>query len=855
RRPRESTTAQEQDAPGSANQTDKRPMSDLPHLRLEETAERVPYTFPGTVGAGEFRLPPRDRGPHAQKLKADLERAEADARAMREEQGLEGEGAGEVLAVRSEEDFELKFDSLDRLKSGIELVSVSREGGVTVAKVFVQRGKHVQLLRLIDSYETKETKPGGSRPRNQNLIESIASIKLAALRDFWEDEVRLFPAETDSIWWEVWLRLGGGEASGVHQRFAEMARGFGMQVSKQYVAFPERVVTLAFGTQQQLSRSIGLLALIAELRLAKELPTDYVGASPRTQGELIDELLERLVLPGEAAPAVCILDTGVNREHPLLAPALAAADTQSVKPTEWGTADDQRQHGTGMAGIALYGEGLTEAFASREPIRLRHRLESVKFLPPFPGYNDEKDYGPFTIQAVARAEIQAPERKRALCMAVTADDRDLGMPTLWSAAIDQMCSGALDDGQRLLFISAGNLRDISGAGYIYHRSNCERGGIEDPGQSWNAVTVGAYTERVFIQDPTFQGWQPVAESGDLCPTSRTSLAWPEENQRGWPLKPDIVMEGGNYAERASERVNCPDLSLLTTTMPVNTGRLLEITHDTSPATAAAARMAAVIWSHYPRLEPETVRGLIVHSANWTDAMVRRYPASTRTSVQQRLRCYGYGVPSMSKALWSAENAATLMFEGELQPYEKVGSNIRSDEMHVHRIPWPTTVLEGLGEAEVRMRVTLSYFIEPSPGRIGWTRKHRYQSHGLRFDVNRPVENEEAFRRRLSREEWENPDERPESAAETRNWTIGDHGRRRGSIHSDWWTGTAVELASCDRIAVYPVTGWWRERPHLQRWGRKARYSLIVTIEAPEQEVDLYTPIMNEATIRTEVETD
>jgi hypothetical protein len=627
-----------------------------------------------------------------------------------------------------------------------------------------------------------------------------------------------------------------------------------MRVSEQFVAFPERVVTHAYGTQQHLSRSIDLLGLLAELRRAKELTGDYVELPPRIQREVIDELLQRIVPPREEAPAVCILDTGVNRGHPLLAVALTEADTQSVKPAEWGTADDVRQHGTGMAGIALYGS-LADVLASNGPVTLRHRLESVKLLPPPPDVNDEKDYGPFTIQAVARAEVQRPARNRAICMAVTADDRDLGIPSLWSAAVDQMCSGALDDGQRLLFISAGNLRNIDGGGYIYHRSNCEQGGIEDPGQAWNAVTVGAFTEKVLIHDPAFQGWRPVAPSGDLCPTSRTSLPWPEESQKGWPVKPDIVMEGGNYAERGGERSNCPDLSLLTTTLAPNSGRLLEITFDTSPATAAAARMAAVIWSHYPRLRPETVRGLVVHSASWTDAMMHRYPSNNKTSVQKCLRCYGYGVPSLSRALWSAENAATLIYEGGLQPFQKVASDVRSNEMHVHRLPWPVDVLEGLGEIDVRMRVTLSYFVEPSPGRIGWSQKHRYQSHGLRFDVNRPTENEAAFRQRISRAEWEVPNRRPENAAETRNWTIGDQGRRRGSIHSDWWTGTATELASCNLIAVYPVTGWWRERPHLGRWAREGRYSLIVTIETADVEVDLYTPIVNQAAITTEWEAD
>lgn len=63
-------------------------MTDLSHLRLEGTAEPVPYTFAGGGGGGEFRLPPRDRFPHAQRLKAELQQAQDDARAAREAEGL-----------------------------------------------------------------------------------------------------------------------------------------------------------------------------------------------------------------------------------------------------------------------------------------------------------------------------------------------------------------------------------------------------------------------------------------------------------------------------------------------------------------------------------------------------------------------------------------------------------------------------------------------------------------------------------------------------------------------------------------------------------------------------------------------
>lgn len=829
-------------------------MSDLPHLRIEGGVVPVAYTYAGGGGGSEFRLPPRDRLPHAEKLKAELQQTEDEAVARRQT-AAEPIGQGEVIAVRSEEGFDLKLESLERHRSGIELLSVKVEDGITVAKLFVPSGKFVLLLRLIEAYETKTTPTKGA-PRNKELVESIASIRLAAVRDFWQDTID-FPEADQSLWWEVWLRAEAQERSeALHADFRQLAGQRGLRVSEQFIRFPERVVTLTYGTANALGASSELLSRIAELRAAKEVATDYRELTAKEQAEFVRELAARIVAPSDDAPSVCILDSGVNREHPLLAAALALSDTHSIRPQEWGTADDSRQHGTGMAGIALYG-CLTEAFPTTGPYVLRHRLESVKFLPPPPGENEPKDYGPFTEQAVARPEIQAPTRRRAICMAVTADDRDLGMPSLWSGTVDQLVAGASDDQRRLMFISAGNLREeINDPAYVYHAWNCERAGIEDPAQAWNAVTVGAYTDKVFIRQEDYAGWQPIAEAGDLCPTSRTSLPWPAENQAGWPIKPDIVMEGGNYAHQGVQRAQPDDLALLTTVLPAGVGnaRLLETTGDTSPATAAAARMAAIIWSQYPVLWPETVRGLLIHSARWTTRMTARFPRTQKASVQRCLRCYGYGVPSLQRALWSAENAATLIFEGELSPYHKVGGEVRSNEMHVHRLPWPVEVLQELGEAQVTVRVTLSYMIEPSPGRIGWTRKHRYQSHGLRFDVNRPQEDEEAFKQRLSRSEWDEPDLRPDNVAETRPWVVGDQGRRRGSVHSDWWTGPAADAAMTNLIAVHPVTGWWRERPHLGRYGKAARYSLIVSIEAPEVEVDLYAAISTQATIITEIET-
>jgi hypothetical protein len=372
-------------------------------------------------------------------------------------------------------------------------------------------------------------------------------------------------------------------------------------------------------------------------------------------------------------------------------------------------------------------------------------------------------------------------------------------------------------------------------------------GVEDPSQAWNVVTVGAYTEQTTIASTDYQGWRPIAEAGELSPCSRTSLVW---NEREWPIKPDVVFEGGNDAiNPATGTVDSIDDLLLLTTSHQIVGKLLTSTGETSAATASGARFAAIVQAQYPNYWPETVRGLMIHSARWTKPMLDRFPYRHR---QNRLRCFGYGVPELDQALWSANNCATIVIEDELQPFERVDGKMKSKHMHLHSLPWPKTVLEDIADQRVRMRVTLSYFIEPSPGHRGRTKKSRYQSFGLRFDVKRPTENMTQFKQRLSRAEWED-DERPRSLTEGQSWEIGPDLRTKGSIHSDCWSGTASELASAGFVAVYPITGWWRERAHLGRWNHLARYSLIVTIETDKVDVDLYVPIEQEIRAKVEIE--
>jgi hypothetical protein len=213
-----------------------------------------------------------------------------------------------------------------------------------------------------------------------------------------------------------------------------------------------------------------------------------------------------------------------------------------------------------------------------------------------------------------------------------------------------------------------------------------------------------------------------------------------------------------------------------------------------------------------------------------------------------LRRYGWGVPDLNRALLSAANDATLMIEDALLPFRRDGSLIKTRDMNLHRLPWPRAVLVSLGDCDVELRVTLSYFIEPNPGERGWTRRHRYASHNLRFALKRSLETLAMFRGRINKAAQDEEEAGVAAgAAGGDNWLLG-RARDRGSIHSDIWRGSAAALADRDAIGVFPVSGWWKEKPALQRWERASRYSLMVSIRAPDADVDIYTAISNQLAV-------
>ncbi|WP_061270179.1 S8 family peptidase [Leptospira interrogans] len=812
-----------------------------PHLFLKNRAQFISYTFPGTVN-DPFAVPDRIRDKHGKRLRGELLSIQSEADELskkREEKGLQKQ-QGITVEIEGVPGYEFRKISLDN--SIFQLLSVhtkrKNEKVLEVAVVFIPDGSLSKFIKKIDEYLKTNNKRSGL-PANNNLIASIEIIRKAALDSLWTDAPSLFPKNDTAMWWEVWLATRPDLEEDVLTYFSSNAEKFNLRIRPGSIKFPERYVILVKGKKSDLAASFDMLNCISELRKPKGTPHFFMSLPPTEQVQWSQELTERLIVPNKNSPAVCLLDTGVNNGHPLIKQFISEDSILSVK-AEW-NGSDSNGHGSGMAGIALFGD-LFEKLLDTQNIPILHLLESVKIFETG-GDHEPELYGDITSQAVSKVELIKPDRSRVFNLTITTEHgMDQGRPSSWSAALDSISSGYMDDDFRLFIVSAGNLPTSEISDYPNCNFDAE---IEDPGQSYNALTIGAYTEKTQLDpDETIQ-FSPIAQLGDLSPYSRTSLKW----QPDWPYKPDLVMEGGNAATDDQGFVSQLDSLMLLTTSHQHFNNHFTITGMSSAATTLVSSMGAKIISKYPALWPETVRGLLVHTAEYTESMKRTLPSKAQKLDKQKLlRTYGYGVPNDARAIYSASNVLHIIAEETIQPFHEVlRGRTTANHLNFYSLPWPIEELRKLREEQVELRITLSYFIEPNPARRGFKNRFQYHSHGLRFRLKRPYEDLKVFRARINKDD---QGEQYESTPSTEagNWFFGDALRNRGSLHHDRWLGTAADLAERDAIAIIPVGGWWKDRKSEDRGNRNARYSLIISIHTNDS--DIYTEV--EQKIKTSI---
>lgn len=822
------------------------------HLKVDRFFSDKKYVYPKQV-VTEFAIAQRNRNIHGRRILGALKEIKNQFK-IKEDTQLPGNIVADdaiYIDFFSEWGYDFKFDSLTQdkfLPQKFQIVTIQKEEDEVDGEVksryrivvMVREGGISELIKKVNQYIYDINRFG--KPFNQPLFANLSKLQLASLESFWTDKPEFpFPQPAENIWWEVWFRRTMNEES--LNRVIQNVDAIGAEIGQQTLYFPEHIVKLVRATADQLSGSLMLLDNLSELRKPQQL-NDFI-TSPSvdiaTKNEWVADLKGRLDMQ-KPLVYICLLDTGVMNNHPLLSGILPDQRLFTYKEP-WGKGDTYPGggHGTGMAGLALYGD-LVEPLATADKIRILHGIESFKILHS-PVANPPELYGSITEYACSMPIATDPESKRLFCLSIT--DGSLakgGRPSTWSAALDKISFGSFLDPKapHLFIVSGGNVEYLAGAdaAALFPNRN-EISSIHDPGQSYNALTVGAYTRMDRIDATVWPGTTPLATTGHMSPSNSTSLLW--ESQ--WPVKPDIVMEGGNLGVQGGIIVDG-----IHTMMPLSLDKdpamLLYPFGNTSGAAALASKMAAELMTRYPDLWPETIRGLMVHSAEWTDNMLGGidFLTAPKTAKNHLLRRFGYGVPIPEKAFYNAQNAVTLIAENELRPYKLEDGVAKYNQYHLYELPWPADILlNEVGEQDAKVTVTLSYFIEPNPGSKRYASSYRYYSHALDFKMIKRTESVVEFERRVSAAA---ASEEAEYHGEEEPWALKESVRNRGSIKKDFLVTSGADLATRHVLAVYPKSGWYKTRKKfVDRVNSKVRYSLIVSIETNRVDIEIYNPVI------------
>lgn len=817
----------------------------LTHILLTKTQAVFDYQKPKRgmdKESGLSKIPKHDNpSSHGGKLLSDLQ---AISDSIESEDDLPETA---IITFRGEGGKDFIYDSLDnRRELKIKLLSIKKviENGeaLTIANVqFLNKDSFKKFSKILENYGSNSLgKRGGGRKKT---IDCTSGISNSSLENLFFDDLSLFPKDDEKvIWWELMI---DGEIS---DNFINIAKELEIQHDEGFQMSDDRFVVLIKANKAQLLKLRKKYPYIAEIKTYKKIvPRSVIEFSREEQEILKDDILSRTTHLDDAKASVVIFDSGINQGHPLIKPFLREEDNKSFK-VEWGSFDHLTSpHGTAMSGLVLYGN-INDLVGKSDEIKINTTLKGVKIF----NQDDESDVKSYSIVTNKAFELSECQKNKAYVMAVTSSHAHNGEPSEWSSCIDEISF----DNNSLFLISAGNVKEHvaeDGWGsplrveeYDSHQKNsC----IENPAQAWNAISVGAYTEIADHNLLKSDVQAPHVNSGDLSPYSRTSIKFDDK----WPIKPDVLFEGGNRVVENGVVMDNPNLHPVSCEPHYQSGdnKLFCSINATSAATALAGKFVWELMAQYPSFWPETIRGLMVHSAEWTSAMQDKIPlSSSKTRLLEGLRCFGYGVPNIQKARYSAKNSLTLIAQHEFLLYKNhqdPKNKSRIPQTFEFDLPWPKEVLQNeLANKDVRVKITLSYFIEPNASNRGYEKdKYRYQSYGLRFEIKKPEDSLDEFRKNYNQKVREE-DYKKDTSAPGLEWLYGANSRNKGgSIHKDILRGiNGAKLAEMNKIAIYPTKGWWQENKKKKTEDMKVRFSLLVDIETDEVNIDLYNNIKN-----------
>lgn len=553
--------------------------------------------------------------------------------------------------------------------------------------------------------------------------------------------------------------------------------------------------------------------------------TPTSGITHQSLSRDINTIPSQISSPPQDAARICILDSGINTSHPLLASAIAESagfleDTDDVF--------DNHGHGTAVAGITLYGD--VEACDTSNFWQPQILLFNGKVLDD----NAEFDQKSILNTLIESITYFAQEHQ---CKIFNLSFGNANAP------YDQMHIGGIAyvldklarDLNVLFVVSTGNFVGSENPNLPLNSWRDEypeylgapQSAIIDPAPALNVLTVGSLARH----NATFDA-QRYPEIHQLSPASEMQ---PSPFTRHGPsikgaIKPDLVAFGGNLANpmRQSGQQWKPDmrgLGVLTFNHKFIGNTLYSEMSGTSFAAPYISHLAGKLLNNYPSASANLLRALLVNHANmqseieqtFSDGIKAAYKGSYARDIERDVA--GYGLVDEEELFRSSENVVVLMVE------ENIDNNVH----HFFELPLPNDFLRSQRSAR-EIRVSLSYFPAVRTTRLDYvaTKIH------FKLVKGRSLE---AVQRHFNHATQNNTATKKEASATNRE--ISSLLREKGTVQSSKWLLKQLRPSEKWFVVVTRQDREWAKDLSIEH----ESYALVVTVTDREKEdAQLYTQI-------------
>jgi hypothetical protein len=547
---------------------------------------------------------------------------------------------------------------------------------------------------------------------------------------------------------------------------------------------------------------------------------------------------------------ILVVDSGVRKGHPLIAPALGEAEVFPSSAREFitGGSDDGDEktggHGTGVSGIAIYGD-ISQSVKNR-----LFQPTAWLFSARVTDHNNEYDPDSLLENQLDDA-IQYFTQSYENCKVVNIS---LGDPRLafrdgqkqfrLAAKIDEIAY-EFQHKNLVFVISAGNLPYEASSGdqlrtdYPNYLINKEARIIE-PATSAIALTVGSLSLGSGSLQYTNDAQRNVVARVQGYPSPFTRSGFGVDGM----IKPDVVDFGGDLVVDGSRVINNePGASILTLSKDY-VGSMFRAYCGTSFAAPRVANMAAQLFTQFPNATSNLIRALIINSATLPNEIPRVFQARNKDTkgFKKQLQIYGYGQPDLFRAKYSAENYVVLLEDDAQIP---VGS------FQIFEIP--PLQDDYLRTEGIRiLSVTLAFDPPTRP-----TRGDSYLGVAMEFNLFKNIDKESIISAFVKASKETSTEEFTEvSLKELKHQHPGK------GITVDLFPGSRLRNKGClqrGQVEISSKARGFNQQPLYlvlscaRKWAKQGeidmqRYALVVSMSHSNPEIDLY----NQLRLRTQI---